>query len=246
MKRLLYKDLIISRKFYIMAFIYCMLFATCAFLVRLSMSCGNISNNEEALYSLKNNLWILQYTPCVCMMISFANDGGAMYSDINSGWLRFCSTTALREETVVISKMLSRFISVTAAYVFGYIYLLIFSIVGGDYITLEIAAGLTSVYVVSLILSFSNIMTVFIIKKKQMVQLIAVVIVGVVSTVFSWVLMAKIDTLQATKEVDLLLFLKSEIEKIKPYILPVLIAVLAAVVFISYVVSVKMLKRREN
>ena len=246
MKSLLYKDLVISRKYYIMAFIYCMLIAVCMFLIRLSMSCGNLSHNEEILYSLKNNLWLLQYTPCVCLMISFAIDGGTIYSDVNSGWNRFCSTTSVGEERIVLSKMLSRFVSVTGAYIFSYIYLVIFSLVGGDYITLDIAAAITAIYAVSLILSFLNIMTVFTVKKKQSAQLIGVAAIGVVGTCLSGFLMIKMDTLKAADDIDLFDFFRTEFEPLKPYLLPVSIAVLAAVVFISYIVSVKMLKRREN
>ena len=59
MKGLIYKNLLLSRKYYIMAFIYCLMFALIAILVRISMICGNLSHDEEVLDSLTRNKYIL-------------------------------------------------------------------------------------------------------------------------------------------------------------------------------------------
>ncbi len=246
MKGLLYKDLLLSRKYYIVVFLYCLLFALLAVLMRISMICGNLADNKEVVESLTRNMYILRYTPGAAMLIAFINDGGTDYSDIRSGWLRFSRITALRPEKLVGAKLVFKASALTAALIFSLAYMIVFGLIGGDGITPGMLCNILSVYLLSMAVSFLVTAFAFIFRKKQISQMICVGTVGVAGLLLTVLMMVKLDKIDASQDIDLLDFLKGEFSGIINYILPAAAALFVISAVLSYIASVKALKRREG
>ena len=246
MKGLLYKDLLLSRKYYFVVLLYCMLFALIAVLMRISMICGNLSDNKEVVESLSRNMYILRYTPGAAMLIAFINDGGTDYSDIRSGWLLFSRTTALRPEKLVGARFVFKASALTAALIFSLVYMIVFGLTGGDGITPGMLRNIFSVYFLSMAVSFFATALAFVFRKKQISQIICVGTVGVAGLLLTTLMIVKLDKIDASKDFDLLDFLKGEFSGIINYILPAAAALFVISAVLSYITSVKALKRREG
>ncbi len=246
MKGLIYKDLMLSRKYYIMAFLYCFMFALLAFLVRVSMICGNLSYNEEILDSFGKNMYILRYIPCVIFLFAFSADGAAIFSDFNSGWHRFCSTTAIGEKRIAGAKLLSRTASVTAAYLVSLLYITIFCLAGSDSLTWHMISNVTAIYFTVLGAAFISITLSFVFQKKQTVEIFLTAAAGLIGLAGTSVMMIKLNSMNVEEDFDLLDFFRIEYGWIFSYILPAAAVFLAAAVVSAFFVSVRALQRREN
>ena len=246
MKGLIYKDFVLSKKYYIMAFIYSFMFALIAALVRLSMICGNLAHDEEVLNSLGRNIYVLRYIPCLVFLFAFSVDGGALYSDFNCKWVRFCNTTSLKEKNITAAKMLSITISETVAFIISLIYVTIFGGIGGSIPDLGILRNLTAMYLIVLGVSFVNIALCYAFMKKQTVELIFTAVGSIVGIVFSFLMILKLNTIDTSEDFDLLDFFRSEYGWIKVYLLPIALAFVTIMAVVCYYVSVKVLQRREN
>ncbi|MBQ8135084.1 MAG: hypothetical protein IJ192_11870 [Clostridia bacterium] len=246
MKGLIYKDLMLSRKYYIMAFLYCFMFALLAFLVRVSMICGNLSYNEEILDSLGKNMYILRYIPCNIFLLAFSSDGGAIFSDLNSGWQRFCSTTAIGEKRTAGAKLLSRTVSVTAAYLVSLLYITVLCLAGGDSLTWNMISNATAIYFVVLGAAFISIALTFVFQKKQTVEMFLTAAVGIMGLSGTSVMMIKLKSMNVEEDIDLLDFIRTEYGWIFSYLLPAAAVFLTAAAVSAFFISVRVLQRREN
>ena len=106
MKGLIYKNYLITRKYYFMAFVFFFITALFMILIRLSMICGNISHDPEAVDDLTRTMWVFRYMPCAVVILGFAGYSEAFFADLNSGWARFSRTTSLSTHQIVGSYFL--------------------------------------------------------------------------------------------------------------------------------------------
>lgn len=246
MKGLIYKNLLLSRKYYIMAFIYCLMFALIAILVRISMICGNLSHDEEVLDSLTRNMYILQYTPCLPFLFAFSADGGAIFSDFNCHWIRFCFTTPINEKKITVTKMISTSASVTFAYIISLIYTTIFCLIGGNFPAPDIIINITGIYFAVLGVALTNVALCFTLRKKQTVEIILTATVSIIGLVMTFFMMLKLDSMTTDENFDLLDFFRSEYGWILDYFMPTAFIFMLITGIICYYVSVKSLQRKEN
>ena len=144
MKGLIYKNYLITRKYYFMAFVFSFITALFMILIRLSMICGNISQDAEAVSELSRSMWIFRYMPCAVIILGFAGYGEAFFTDLNAGWTRFSRTTSLSTHQIVGSYFLSEGIVLVFAYIMCLLYLTIFCLSFGDKISLNYIANITS------------------------------------------------------------------------------------------------------
>ena len=243
MKGLIYKNYLVTRKYYFMAFVFFFITALFMILIRLSMICGNISHDPEAVSDLTRTMWVFRYMPCAVVILGFAGYSEAFFADLNSGWARFSRTTSLSTHQIVGSYFLSEGIVLSFAYIICLIYLVIFCLSFGDKISLHYITNITSLFCFGVIIQYFNLTLAMFAKKIQTVQLIAISI----ALIFHWLLCAyiypKMKELENPDTV-LLEWMAQQFEPIKAYIFPVML--LLAVIFTvgGYFISVKGLERR--
>lgn len=243
MKGLIYKNYLITRKYYFMAFVFFFITALFMILIRLSMICGNISHDPEAVDDLTRTMWVFRYMPCAVVILGFAGYSEAFFADLNSGWARFSRTTSLSTHQIVGSYFLSEGIVLSFAYIICLLYLVIFCLSFGDIISLNYIANITSLFCFGVIIQYFNLTLAMFAKKRQTVQLISVSI----ALIFQWLLCAYIyPRMEELENPDavLLEWMAQQFEPIKPYIFPVML--LLALIFTvgGYFISVKGLERR--
>ena len=243
MKGLIYKNYLVTRKYYFMAFVFFFITALFMILIRLSMICGNISHDPEAVSDLTRTMWVFRYMPCAVVILGFAGYSEAFFADLNSGWARFSRTTSLSTHQIVGSYFLSEGIVLSFAYILCLIYLVIFCLSFGDKISLHYITNITSLFCFGVIIQYFNLTLAMFAKKIQTVQLISVSI----ALIFQWLLCAYIyPRMEELENPDavLLEWMAQQFEPIKAYIFPVML--LFAVIFTvgGYFISVKGLERR--
>ena len=243
MKGLIYKNYLVTRKYYFMAFVFFFITALFMILIRLSMICGNISHDPEAVDDLTRTMWVFRYMPCAVVILGFAGYSEAFFADLNSGWARFSRTTSLSTHQIVGSYFLSEGIVLSFAYIICLLYLVIFCLSFGDIISLNYIANITPLFCFGVIIQYFNLTLSMFAKKIQTVQLISVSI----ALIFQWLLCAYIyPRMEELENPDavLLEWMAQQFEPIKAYILPVML--LLAVIFTvgGYFISVKGLERR--
>ena len=246
MKGLLYKDLIISRRFFIIAFAYCFMGAFIFAMIRLSMICGNLADNSESTASLERNIYLLRYTPCAVFLVTFFTQNSC-YEEITTGWRRFSFTTPLSRRLIVTEKMLFRFFVLTVIYSVCIVYVILLSAIGGEAVTPGIVGNVTSIYLAVLALAFIELLMSFALKNKQMVITILFGSFSVISTVLLFLLVMKLKGMDNTpSDIDILDVIRGEISRIKKYALPVTAGAAAVTAVLCYFLSVKALERREE
>ncbi len=243
MKGLIYKNYLVTRKYYFMAFVFFFITALFMILIRLSMICGNISHDPEAVSDLTRTMWVFRYMPCAVVILGFAGYSEAFFADLNSGWARFSRTTSLSTHQIVGSYFLSEGIVLSFAYIICLLYLVIFYLSFGDKISLHYITNVTSLFCFGVIIQYFNLTLAMFAKKIQTVQLISVSI----ALIFQWLLCAYIyPRMEELENPDavLLEWMAQQFEPIKAYIFPVML--LFAVIFTvgGYFISVKGLERR--
>ena len=243
MKGLIYKNYLVTRKYYFMAFVFFFITALFMILIRLSMICGNISHDPEAVSDLTRTMWVFRYMPCAVVILGFAGYSEAFFADLNSGWTKFSHTTSLSTHQIVGLYFLSEGIVLSFAYIICLLYLVIFYLSFGDKISLHYITNVTSLFCFGVIIQYFNLTLAMFAKKIQTVQLISVSI----ALIFQWLLCAYIyPRMEELENPDavLLEWMAQQFEPIKAYIFPVML--LLAVIFTvgGYFISVKGLERR--
>ena len=174
MKGLIYKNYLITRKYYFMAFVFSFITALFMILIRLSMICGNISHDPEAVSDLTRIMWVFRYMPCAVVILGFAGYSEAFFADLNSGWTKFSHTTSLSAHKIVGSYFISKGIVTVFAYIICLLYLVIFCLSFGDKISLHYITNVTSLFCFGVIIQYFNLTLAMFAKKIQTVQLISV------------------------------------------------------------------------
>ena len=243
MKGLIYKNYLVTRKYYFMAFVFFFITALFMILIRLSMICGNISYDPEAVSDLTRTMWIFRYMPCAVVILGFAGYSEAFFADLNSGWARFSRTTSLSTHQIVGSYFLSEGIALSFAYIICLLYLVIFCLSFGDKISLHYITNVTSLFCFGVIIQYFNLTLAMFAKKRQTVQLISVSI----ALIFQWLLCAYIyPRMEELENPDavLLEWMAQQFEPIKAYIFPVMLFLALIFTVGGYFISVKGLERR--
>ena len=247
MKGLLYSDYQITRKFYIMGFLYCGMFALMSVLVRLSMLYGNIAHNSETLTSMQNDFPLIRYFVCLIFLLTFGAEGETVFADKNTGWLRFCQTTAVTDKQMVAEKFCFRFITVIVAYLIDLCYLILLSVVSGDMMYRNLFKNVTMICGMVLIGAFFDMTLRFILKNKPSVTLLEIGVIGILGIAVVPYMMNKMKKMGMTDEVAVGDLLPIELfTQIKPYLLFIVFVGIIIVAVAGFLVSVRAMQRREN
>ena len=246
MKGLIYKEIVLTKKPLIMGLIYSLMAAVMLLLVRISMICGNLANSES-LPSLQRNDYIFHYIPCIIFICALAGNSGDIYSDDKTGWSKFIRTTTVTPQQTVLSKMISKTLIISAAYVLSLIYIVLLCLFSGDSLTADMIGNITSIFFSAIAVTLFNVMFAFILKKKQIVDFIFSAVFGGFGMALTVSMLTKLDSMEnAGDDFDPLDFFRTEYGGIGKYflIIALLLAVISAVS--CYFLSVKFIIGREE
>ena len=244
MKTLIYKDWLQTRKLYLSLLLFSALTAVLFLLVRISMNCGNLADNEEVRLSLERNIYIFRYIPPFVLMLALL-ENSYIIKESECGFLRFMQTTSVREETIVAEKMLYKLIILSAAFVISVIYNAFLCIADGKPLTLHIIANIASIFFLISGLSFYDIVMSFAFRKNQTVLMIKTSAAVVLYLVWGILTFKRLDELSENPDFDILDFFRSEYSLIlnNAFLFMLLFAALSAAA--GYFLSVRILRRRE-
>lgn len=244
MKGLLYKDFLLSRKYYIAVSGVFLMFAGLFAMVRMSMLWGNIAADPEAVAELTGSLWILRYVPCLIITIAFAADGGAVFADYQVNWVRFCSTTAVGEYRTAAAKLLSRLIMETVGFAAGVLYVIVFCAIGNESLTWGMIGNVAICFGVGEILGMLYIAAGIWFQKKQTVELIGMAVMGLGTMIPTTILMINMDKYADDAEMMAKLF--KTFMDIKDMLMPIVMIAAVVLTVLCYFAAVYGLKRRDN
>ena len=245
MKGMIQKEITLSKKQILLTVSMFVIFTALCILVRLSMECGNIADDEEVRGHLMNNLWILRYLPFVVLAFSY-NPSATMYDDIDSGFLRFCKTTSYSLNDLIGAKVITLLIFETGVFAVNSVYIMILSLIGGDkgmFSAMEVLLKMSLFFsaVLSLMLFFSTIA-----KNKKTFEAILVLAVTLGAIVFTLFLIGMMEKYNGRTDIDVLDVLRLELAPMLKYVLPLCVVLFVLGVLLSIFVGSKLLERREG
>ncbi len=245
MKGMIKKEITLSKKQMLLTVSMFAVFTVLCILVRLSMECGNIAKNAETRGHLIDNLWVLRYLPFVVLAFSY-NPSLTMYSDIESGFLRFCKTTSYSIRSLIGAKVITLLIFETVVFSVNAIYIVILSLIGGDGGILSSMAVLLKMTlffcaVLMLMLFFSTVT-----EKKNTFEAVLTAVVTLSGMAFEPFLINKMEKYSGRTDIDVLDILRLELAPLFKVIFPLCVLLYISGVLLNIFVGSKLLKRRDG
>ena len=246
MKGLLFREFYLGRKYYLLSSLMFLLVMTLSLMMNLSLICGNLSRlSENSVFQIDENAFtIMKFLPCLVIFISFCTDGGVTFSDYNTNWLKYCSTTPMSHKKIVGVKFIAKLITLVIAFVLSLIYT---AVLGGITSTsLSFSAIKNLIILFTLAVLFSSIfLTLSIIYKDK--NAVAVRMVGIFAALYIPCMFYMVKLMNNAADDDI--FQSTVIpgfDNLRRILLPLspVIIILSAVV--GYIISVRFMKRREN
>lgn len=247
MKGLLFREFYLGRKYYLLSFAMYLLIAVMSILVNLSMICGNLSRlSEDSIFQINENAsTILKILPCIVIFLSFCTDGGVLFSDYKTSWIKYCCTTPILEKQLVKVKFTAKIISLAAALILSIAYLLILEGITGNDFPFSTFKNIVILFSFSVIVSSIFLMLSIRYKDKNAV---AIRLIGIFAVLYipTMAYMVKMMN-QAQGDDDIFQNIIIEgFEKIRNILFPISPLLMIAAVAACYIFSVRFMKRREN
>ena len=245
MKGLIYKNYLITKKYYFISLLFFLIMALFMFLVRLSMICGNISHDPEAVDELTRSMWVFRYMPCAVIILAFTGTDGTTFTDLNTGWTKFSFTTSLSKYEIVGASFLSKGISAIIAHVISLIYLVIFCLSFGDEISLNYIADITAMFFLGLVIQYYSLTLNSFVNKQQTAQAISLAIAAIFCGAFCIYMFPKVQELDGKQGIVLMEWLAQQFAPFKDnfFIISLICAVVLTVG--GYFTAVKCAERRK-
>lgn len=245
MKGLIYKNYLITKKYYFISLLFFLIMALFMFLVRLSMICGNISYDPEAVDELTRSMWVFRYMPCAVIILAFTGTDGTTFTDLNTGWTKFSFTTSLSKYEIVGASFLSKGISAIIAYLISLIYLVIFCLSLGDEISLNYIADITALFFLGIVIQYYSLTINSFVNKQQTAQAISFAIAAIFCGAFCIYMFPKVQELDGKQGIVLMEWLAQQFAPFKDnfFIISLICAVVLTVG--GYFTAVKCAERRK-
>ena len=245
MKGLMYKNYLITKKYYFISLLFFLIMALFMFLVRLSMICGNISHDPEAVDELTRSMWVFRYMPCAVIILAFTGTDGTTFTDLNTGWTKFSFTTSLSKYEIVGASFLSKGISAIIAYLISLIYLVIFCLSFGDEISLNYISDITALFFLGIVIQYYSLTINSFVNKQQTAQAISLAIAAIFCGAFCIYMFPKVQELDGKQGIVLMEWLAQQFAPFKDnfFIISLICAVVLTVG--GYFTAVKCAERRK-
>lgn len=249
MRGLVYRELYLGRRYYIYSFLIGIIISLFGIMVRLSMICGNLSLLPLNKFSEidVNTYNVFTYIPYMVFCIALCFDGGVVFSDYAVNWNMFIYCTPVSEKKIVFSKMIVRITNLSLSFVIGVLNAIIVGHLSERSVDTSVMLNLSVILVVSVIASII-IMTLSIKYRTAngvMLRLMAVLAVVCVGVMFAFRNYLNNAAGELSEEEMSRMFIE-KFEMVRNLSAPFLPAVAAVFMVVGFLLSVKLLKRREK
>ncbi len=248
MKGLIYRELYLARKAYIIGLCSSLLFIFLGVLIRVSMICGNLADlTGEAFENIDMiSYYGFSYLPIALLFISFSGDGGVTISDYRSKWSLFSYTLPVGIKGQAGVKYIIKAMFMLGSLLLGFLNILLFA--GLSHRSIDINSIKILLIVMMFTTLISSAVTPLTIKYKSSNAVIIRMVIAVIVVYFSFVLwlarwfgqyMGKIDDdTMIDMLFDMLKKLADNVFKLSPIIMVVAMG-------IGYICSVRQLEKQK-
>lgn len=247
MKGMIYRELYLARKTYLVGGIAVALFILLGVLIRLSLIYGNLAGLEEDAFEFVDlaSYYAFSYLPLVLLGITFSGDGGVAISDYRSRWCLYSYTLPMKEQNQAMVKFVIKVGLLLLTFLLGIGNLALFAGLSGR--SIESGSIQLLLIVMMLVGVISAAVTPMTIRYKSAN---AVIIRIVIAVIIVWMglmfrmrfLAAEYSNLNIEDAVDLLFEKMIEFRDVLAMLAPILL-ILALV--LGYLATVRQLKKRE-
>lgn len=252
MKGMLYRELYLARKTYLVGGVSVILFVLLGVLIRLSLRYGNLADLEEEAFEFVDvaSYYAFSYLPLVLLGITCASDGGVILSDYRSKWCLYSYTLPMKESAFATVKFVMKAGFLVLTFLLGMGNLALFAGLSGKAIE---GGSIKILLIVLLVVSMISVAaTPMTIRYKSanavIIRIVIVVIIAFIGFMFWFksrfaVIQAGNDgTLVADELADLVLEMVIKFRDVLSLYTPVL---LLLTFVLGYLATVRQLKKRE-
>lgn len=252
MKGLIFREMYLAKKNYIICAFSLLLVVILEVMVRLSINFGNLSKLEPGSLNDTDNItfYLFIFGIAAASYAVFLNDGAIVMSDIKCGWQTFSFTIPVSETRLVLVKYVIKLFWLVLIFVFSVLNALMVCGISGrpfDGLLVKVllgifalASAITFVYT-PLMLKFRSSGVV----SGIFMALFALVYFGSMSRVMAFLEEHGSEDEDAAAEA-LTAWLKDIANTVKPYVVPAGILLVICTFAAGFFASVRLLKRREK
>ncbi len=243
MKGLLYKEWCLQKRIISLFVLLAFIFSVMGVLVFLSMRCGNLRDwPSEDPESVTLFLVIFIYVPYVLLL--FASDVccASVCSDYATGWMKLSYTLPTKAEIAVGSRYLFGCIILTASFVYGVVNGLVIYAMAGKSFGIDVIKNMLLILVIAVVVFAVYMSLSYVFKKSKTVSAF-----GVIFAVFMYfgfgALIIYGEKKYGDDAIKWIGDMFMRVSDVVSVVFPLIIAILLG---LSFVVSVKFFQRREK
>lgn len=247
MKGMIYRELYLARKTYIVGGIAVVLFILLGVLIRLSLVYGNLAELEEDAFEFVDlaSYYAFSYLPLVLLGIACSSDGGVILSDYRSKWCLYSYTLPMKEQNQAMVKFVIKVGFLLLTFLLGIGNLALFAGLSGR--SIESGSMQLLLIVMMLVGVISAAATPMTIRYKSanavIIRIVIVVIIVWSGLMFRMTLLVtELINLNSDDAVDLLFEKMLEFRDVLAMLAPIL---LLLALLLGYLATVRQLKKRE-
>ncbi len=243
MKGLLYKEWCLLKKNLGTFFLIAMVFTVLGVLVFLSMECGNLRNfKDEAQESVAMFLMTFTYVPYIIFLLSSEVCNTSVCSDYATGWMKFSYTLPAKPEVIVGAKYTFGLIIMLLSLVYSIFNSVIMYAMAGKSYSVDVVKNLILIFIVAV-----GVYAIFMPISYKFKKLTTVNAMGAVFAVGAYLgfgaLLMYGDEKYGDQVIEWMWDCFNKLSKTLAYVSPLIVAVVLGV---SFIISVKLYKRREK
>lgn len=250
MKGMIYRELYLARKTYIVGGIAVVLFVLLGVLIRLSLFYGNLAELEEEAFEFVDlvSYYAFSYLPLVLLGIACSGDGGVILSDYRSKWCLYSYTLPMKEQNQAMVKFVIKVGFLLLTFLLGIGNLALFAGLSGR--SIESGSMQLLLIVIMLVGVISAAVTPMTIRYKSAN---AVIIRIVIAVILVWIVLAfRMTSIVASLTADNLISADAVVDMLFEKLIGFrnVLAMLAPVLLLlalvlGYLATVRQLKKRE-
>ncbi len=254
MNGLIFRELYLAKKNYIISGFSLMLIIILEVMVRLSLNFGNLSRLEKSSFNNTDKItfYVFIFGLSILTYLVFFGDGGVILSDDKCRWSTLFCTFPVSEVRLAWTKYSIKLCGLALGFTISILNAILVCGLSGrtlDGLTVKILLGILAL---ASVITF--IYTPLMLKFKSK-GIVAGIFVGAFALLYFWTISRLMDFLQEHQTPDsdddiavtaMLKWLKDIGNTVKPYVIPVCIVLIFAAFSAGFFSSVRLLKRREK
>ncbi len=247
MKGLVYKEMYLARKGYILFFVLAFVFSLLGFLVFLSMICGNLEGLPEKdpqTVEILRTFFI--YLPFVLSLFAVNGGNQSVYSDYASNWMTYSYTFPTRASKAIGARYLAGILLFPVCIIYGILNVLVISKISEYSLNAEIFKNMTVFFVFAVCIYALNVPMAIKYKTQHAVSTRWGIIFILTYLVIGFIEIQKGMLNEETDGNELLAESFERYQMIRDTLIPFVPIIILMVLAVSFCVSVKIYQRREG